>query len=122
MNPLKASCAALVGLLAVGTGLADPSAAPPALKSAKTISLHEDILMYGNDGKAHPFFHETIRIRRPNHVSVVVNQDQPGRKPHLYVADGKTEREYNALTNTYNTVEPRPDGHSMSQLRDIRST
>jgi hypothetical protein len=119
MNPLKGSCAALVGLLAIGAALADPSAAPSALRSAKTISVHEDILMYGSDGKARPFFHETVLIRRPGQIHVVIGQDQPGRKPHLYVADGKIEREYNALTNTYNTVKPRPDGRSMSELRDI---
>ena len=46
-------------------------------------------------------------------------QAQPGKNPHLYVADGKTEREYNALTNQYNTLIPRPNGASPSQLRDM---
>ena len=121
MTSVKTICAALGGLLTIsGAVIAD---APPTtvspLRQAKTIIVHEDVLMAGQDGKMHPFFHESILIRRPNKVHVIVERAEPGTKPHLYVADGKIEREYNALTNTYNTVQPRPDGRSASQLRDI---
>jgi thiol-disulfide isomerase/thioredoxin len=88
------------------------------LGTAKTIRLKETVYLTGS-GSMNLFFTNSVNIECPNKVRVVLNQAAPGRKPHQYSQDGKTEREYNALTNQYSTVASAPDGSSMSQLRDI---
>ena len=127
MSALKIlSAAALAALAALGTASAPTGAAPaspaPAspLVNARTIRVQEQFQLFDSKlGQFKPFFTNTVLISRPKVVKIIVAQAQPGKNPHLYVADGRTEREYNALTNQYNTLPPRPNGASRSQLRDM---
>jgi peroxiredoxin/outer membrane lipoprotein-sorting protein len=129
MSPLKTCTPFSLSAFALFAALgAVPALAVPALPTvpsaslahAKTISVHENVLMAGNNGKLNPFFSSSVRIKRPDQVKVIVGRlDKPGSKPHLYVQNGKTEWEYNALTNQYNIVKPLPGGNSGSQLRGL---
>jgi hypothetical protein len=129
MSPLKTCTPFSLSAFALFAALgAVPALAVPALPTvpsaslahANTISVHENVLMAGNNGKLNPFFSSSVRIKRPDQVKVIVGRlDKPGSKPHLYVQNGKTEWEYNALTNQYNIVKPLPGGNSGSQLRGL---
>ena len=127
MSALKIfSVSALAALAALGAASAPTGAAPATstlaspLVNARTIRVQEQFQLFDTKlGQFKPFFTNTILISRPGKVKIIVSQAQPGKNPHLYVADGKTEREYNALTNQYNTLAPHPNGTSRSQLRDM---
>ena len=117
-----------ISAVAALAAFAPVSAAPPALSvptsplvQAKTITVHEQFRLFDDKtGKSSPFFNNTVLISRPKKIKVVVAQaEKPGSKPHLYVADGKTEHEYNAGTNQYSTLTPAPSGRVFSQLRDM---
>lgn len=124
LKVLSVSALAALGTVSVPSGAAPKASVPAArtssLVQAKTIRVQEQFQLFDSKlGQFKPFFNNTVLISRPGKIKVIAAQTQPGRKPHLYVADGKTEREYNALNNTYQTVAPRPDGSSLSQLRDM---
>ena len=123
LKTLHASALAALAVLGAASAPAAPSAfsAPASpLVNARTIRVQEQFQLFDSKlGQFKPFFTNTVLISRPGKVKVIVGQAQPGKNPHLYVADGKTEREYNALTNQYNTLPPRPNGTSRSQLRDM---
>ncbi len=117
-----------ISAVAALAAFAPVSAAPPALSvptsplvQAKTIIVHEQFRLFDSKtGKSSPFFNNTVLISRPSNVKVIVGQaSKPGKKPHLYVADGKAEYEYNAGTNQYSILKPPLGGGSRSQLRDM---
>lgn len=126
LKPLSVSALAVlaaVGAVSTPVGAAPhvPAAVPASpLAHARTIRVHEQFKLYNTkNSQFDPFFNNTVLISRPGKIKVIAGQMQPGRKPHIYVADGKTEREYNALTNTYQTLTPRPNGTTFSELRDM---
>lgn len=100
---------------------AAPNAPASPLVRAKTITVHEQFRLFNSKtGTSIPFFNNTVLISRPNKIKLIVSQaGKPGSKPHLYVADGKAQHDYNALTNQYSTLTPQPNGKTFSELRDM---
>jgi peroxiredoxin/outer membrane lipoprotein-sorting protein len=123
---LSISAAAIAAFSPVIAASAAPDVPASRLTSsplvqAKTITVHEQFRLFDSKtGKSAPFFNNTVLISRPGKIKLIVSQaEKPGSKPHLYVSDGKTEYEYNALTNQYSLLPPVPAGQSSSQLRDM---
>ena len=113
-----------MALAALAPAIAAPTASSvpqSPLAQAKTITVHEQFRLFDSKtGLSSPFFNNTVLISRPNKIKMIVGQaGKPGSKPHLYVADGKAQYEYNALTNQYSTLTPEPNGRIFSQLRDM---
>ena len=131
MTGLRMTSVSAFALLAALGGASSPISAAPTssfsgtttspLAQARTITVHEQFRLFDDKkGEFSPFFNNTVLITRPDKVKVVVLQAaKPGSKPHLYVAAGRVEHEYNAGTNEYTRLMPEPNGGSSSQLRDM---
>ena len=66
-----------------------PASASP-LVTARTIRVREQFRLYDTkSARFTPFFTNTVLISRPSKVKVIVAQAQPGKNPHLYLADGR---------------------------------